>query len=613
MTHAILRTLYYFKIKHLRQQKFFLKLKAVMPTAGATIRHLFVLFVFLQANYLSFSQTTSSVDDLGKNLGSKNFISANLEKTLLELKDKDSSQVAALLDGLEKKGYSSASYYNAHLNFLRAMWLARTGSSLVAKTAVTKFIKEALNAAYEVDDDSLVSNISWNYGQYMFGCSEMEPAAMYCLYAAEIDEKIGRIISASKYQLLGDVLYNTRDYEKAIYYTHLAIENQTDTSAYARSIILSRWNTIGLCWQKLGMYDSAFFSYNIAMKMAKETNSNIWKSIIGGNMGQVYFLQKKYALAKPLLELDYAVSKAYGEMNSAVNSLQWAARINLIEGKKDSALAQVQEAMLLLREENSASYFYYYANLCSATADVYRAFGNYDSADRYSQLYNHVHDSLERSAATSRLEIARIKLDNIQNALAIKNLHKEKETEKTKRNFILAFIVMFAAIVILVLNRQRLKSIHQQQLALQEKVVAQAEVVSAREQLNMFKQNIIEKTDLIEKLQQQVHNRETSDEQVEIINELSRQTILTEEDWDKFKSLFEKIYPGFLIKLKEKAPDITVAEQRMAALTRLHLTSKQIASMLGISVDSVHKSRQRLRQRLQLHVDSNLEETIAAL
>jgi DNA-directed RNA polymerase specialized sigma24 family protein len=51
----------------------------------------------------------------------------------------------------------------------------------------------------------------------------------------------------------------------------------------------------------------------------------------------------------------------------------------------------------------------------------------------------------------------------------------------------------------------------------------------------------------------------------------------------------------------------------MAALTRLQLTSKQMAAMLGISVDSVHKTRQRLRQRLQLGSDKNLDEYIAGM
>jgi DNA-directed RNA polymerase specialized sigma24 family protein len=586
-----------------------------MPTARTILRHLFMTFlVFFQGNYFSFSQNaTFPTSDWTKKLSSKNFFSSGLQEIRTALKDKDASSVNSTFNELEKKGASSGIYFNPHLNVLKANWL-NDAQGCSAKDSISQLYKKALNGAYEIDDDLLVSNISWRYGAYMFGCSEMEPAAMYCLYAAEIDEKIDRQIDAGQYQLLGDVLYNTRDYEKAIYYTSIAIKKQADTSAYGKNIIMSRWNTIALCWQKLGMYDSAFFYFSVAMKMAMETKNIIWKSIIGGNIGQVYFLQRKFALAKPLLESDYRVSKAFGELSSAANSLQWVARINLVEGKKDSALTEVKEAMQLVqRMANTASYFYYYANVCYATADVYRAIGNYDSADKYSQLYNRVHDSLERSAASGRLEIARIKLENIQNAVTIKNLHKEKETERLIRNFILAFIVMFAAIVILLLNRQRQKSIHQRQMALREKAAAESEVVAAREQLNMFKQNIIEKTDLIEKLQEEVRYKEANDEQLEIVNELSRQTILTEADWDKFKTLFEKIYPGFFAKLKEKAADITVAEQRMAALTRLHLTTKQIASMLGISVDSVHKTRQRLRQRLQLHVDINLEETIAHL
>ena len=129
----------------------------------------------------------------------------------------------------------------------------------------------------------------------------------------------------------------------------------------------------------------------------------------------------------------------------------------------------------------------------------------------------------------------------------------------------------------------------------------------------MFTQNIIEKSNLIEKLQQQVKDKEFNLGQQQLLQELTHQTILTEDDWEKFKMLFEKIYPGFFLKLKEKVTDITVAEQRMAALTRLHLTTKQMAALLGISPNSVNKTKQRLRQRFHLETDANIEEFITKL
>jgi DNA-binding CsgD family transcriptional regulator len=169
-------------------------------------------------------------------------------------------------------------------------------------------------------------------------------------------------------------------------------------------------------------------------------------------------------------------------------------------------------------------------------------------------------------------------------------------------------------------NRQRLKEkiktekAEQEKLLMeQEKLLMEQEISSAKEQMRMFTDHIIEKTNLIEKLELQVKNKEVSSEQHLMILELSQQTILTEEDWLKFKTLFEKIYPGFFTKLKEQVSDITLAEQRMAALTRLHLTTKQMAAVLGISPNSVIKAKQRLRQRFNFQTDFHVEEFLARL
>ena len=189
-----------------------------------------------------------------------------------------------------------------------------------------------------------------------------------------------------------------------------------------------------------------------------------------------------------------------------------------------------------------------------------------------------------------------------------------------QRNFIIAGILFLAVIALLLINRQRLKVKYQQELAVQEKLRMQQEnlriqqeMESAIMQLKMFTENIIEKTNLVEKLEQQLNNKTISATEQQLISELSQQTILTEDDWDKFKSLFEKIFPLFFQRLKNVAADITVAEQRMAALTRLQLTTRQMASMLGISVDSVHKTKQRLRKRFNLGTDANMEEYIAGV
>ena len=179
------------------------------------------------------------------------------------------------------------------------------------------------------------------------------------------------------------------------------------------------------------------------------------------------------------------------------------------------------------------------------------------------------------------------------------------------RNGLMAAIVAVSIIIFLIINRGRLKNKFALERAESEKLRMEQEIQSAKEQINDFTSHIIEKTNLIERLEEQLKANILNSDQQMLIEELSNKTILTEEDWVKFKSLFNKVYPTFFQNLKKSAVDITVAELRMAALTRLELSSKQMAAMLGISVDSVHKTRQRLRQRLQLSSDMSLDEYIA--
>jgi DNA-binding CsgD family transcriptional regulator len=575
---------------------------------------LLLLLIALQINFYAFAQNTSfPYNDWVKKLNERNdTLNKNYEEIDTLFWGMDTTRVLLVLAELKKAGAKAGPYFQVRFKELTATMLYRLYSK-VAKDTVSHLMWAALQQAYETNDEYLVAYVSWYYGEVMYYCGVIEPAAMYCLNAVEIfDEK--KIISQSyKYQFLAEILYHTRDYEKSMYYTRRAIENETDTSAANKPVIINRWNTIALCWQKMGVYDSAFYYYDKAMQVANASNAEVWKGIISGNKGQVYFLQKKYDIAEPLLEYDYRISKVNNEEGSAANSLQWVARINLLQGKKDSALIQVKEAMRTLQQHSERSEPSYFQNLYYTTAEVYRVLGNSDSFYRYSKMYNNLYDSTEKAVANSRLEISRLRLDNQSNIFKIRALQKEMEEDALQRNFIIAAIVFSAAIALFILNQLRVKSKHQRELALQQKAAAEKEVAAATEQLNMFMQNIVEKTRLIEQMEQQLDEKTFSKEHARLVEELSQQTILTEEDWAKFKMLFEKIYPGFFLKLMEKIPDITLAEQRMTALTRLHLTSKQIASILGISPNSVHKAKQRLRQRFQLSSEASIEDFITKM
>ena len=554
----------------------------------------------------------------------KNEVVIKLNSLLIQF---DSASAFNFLTQLRKQpdangNYFLARYYcvqvSVQLYFNHLFPVSASFKKEQIKLEIKKLLSKAMQIAYETNDDYLTAMVSGKYGNYMYVLEETDLAVMYMMYSAELYDKINLAAPFGNYVILGEMLWRVREYEKSIKYSEKAINVlNTSNSEFKDSYTMTCNNTIALAYHRRGQYDSAFVYYRKALEVEKKINNLLWKGIISGNMAQIYFAQENYTAALPLFDLDYNISKEKEIYDNAANSLQWAAKTNLALGDRVIAFKQVREAFGLLQKLPSPNYL---QNAYNTASEIFKSMGNNDSAYYYAGKYTKLHDSLERTIYQSSISISKLRLNEEKNRYGIGKLQREKEEMVQQRNFIIAGILFLAVIALLLINRQRIKVKYQQELTRQENLRIQQEnlriqqeMESATVQLKMFTENIIEKTNLVEKLEQQLNIKTMSKEEQQLISQLSQQTILTEEDWNKFKFLFEKIFPLFFQRLKNAATDITVAEQRMAALTRLQLTTRQMASMLGISVDSVHKTRQRLRKRFNLGADECLEEYIAGI
>ena len=73
---------------------------------------------------------------------------------------------------------------------------------------------------------------------------------------------------------------------------------------------------------------------------------------------------------------------------------------------------------------------------------------------------------------------------------------------------------------------------------------------------------------------------------------------LSDADWMRLCSLLDEVCSGFCASLRERWPDLTLAELRTAVLMRFRFSGQEMATMMGISPASVTKSKQRLKARL---------------
>jgi hypothetical protein len=393
-----------------------------------------------------------------------------------------------------------------------------------------------------------------------------------------------------------------QEYEQAIQY----LQQSINLPGNEKKQPVSWLNTIGLAYQRLRKYDTASFWYNKSMAGALANHDTIWQAIIKGNIGALYFEQNEDGKALPFLWADYNTT-VNNEINNAGNTLHRIALIYLRQHKTDSAFLLAKESFRIVSTCKPANQWFI-RNAYFTLSEVFRKKGNIDSAFYYANIYHRLNDSLNQVVARNRADVVQTKLDFEKTSNNINILLREKESEKNRRHLLLAGIVLLLVAGWFYFRWQRLSHQSGQQQLMHQKEKAEVEMKSAQEQLLAFTSHIIENNELIEKLQQQLQGRN-----MEINEDLLNQSILTENDWLRFKDMFDKANPGFINQLKLIAPDISAAEIRFAALTRLNLGNKHIASMLGIGTDAVRKTKSRLRLRLQLTAETALEDFIKSI
>jgi len=101
-----------------------------------------------------------------------------------------------------------------------------------------------------------------------------------------------------------------------------------------------------------------------------------------------------------------------------------------------------------------------------------------------------------------------------------------------------------------------------------------------------------------------IKNKQLSSSLSEIEKELTSK--IKNEAWNDFSNHFKNVFPNFNKNLSTKFPELTPAEVKLASLLRLKLSTKEIASLIFITPESVKTARNRLRKKLKLSPQENL-------
>lgn len=130
--------------------------------------------------------------------------------------------------------------------------------------------------------------------------------------------------------------------------------------------------------------------------------------------------------------------------------------------------------------------------------------------------------------------------------------------------------------------------------------------------------HIIQKNHLLEELRTRLDHmaKEGKRDQKKQIRELIQQisqNFNNDKYWEEFRNTFEQIHHSFFQNLKQYSEELTSSEIRLVSLLKMNLGSGDIATILGISQDSLRVSRYRLRKKLNLEQGENLSTFLQSL
>lgn len=400
---------------------------------------------------------------------------------------------------------------------------------------------------------------------------------------------------------MASAYHHFSDYKKALslYREILTLKYNPDQYAGYNSALCA----IGNIYRQQSNLDSSDHYFRRIIRKESPGNFAVWEAIARGGLGENAYLRGNYAEAVPLLQynIDHAVSQ--NDFGRAAELLIIRADICLKNNAFDQA-AQLAETARRYLNLSPADRYKHFPDLYSVLVKVSASRGKARLAETYLDSALIAKDSLTRMYNARLMLRAQQKIELRELRSKMEKAESDQKLKLIERNLLLVLVLLVAAGAVYVYRTQRKR--HQQAQQLKELEIRQKEqeLENATLQLNEFARNISEKSKQIEALE----IKQGPD--AEALSQLRQSTILTQDDWDYFKKLFGKVHGDYLRRLREKFPELTQAEIRFIALTKLGLGYPEMSATLGISSHAVRTTKYRLLKKIEVPGDRSLEEVV---
>ena len=427
-------------------------------------------------------------------------------------------------------------------------------------------------------------------------------------FAATVKNELAEIyIALSNYTKAAELLNSSLGYSEKQHFLQLQAKS---------------YQLLGTCWEKQEQPEKALTFQQRSLQIYRDLKDIQGEAAVLENIGSIYEDLEDYDKAYSYFEKAFSYFKNAGN-EAQVNALNNLADVYRKKGNYAQAIAKTQEALALAEAYKNAH------QIESAYKDLAKAYAlaqDFEQAHHYALAYQDLVEKQFYSQNFNQLNALQTVYDTKEKQAKIDLLEAKNKTAQIKFMALLLLIIVLIATTVLFFYVQKRKRQARLDVELykQRALEAELETKAAHEQnlqnqiqlktaaLSKYSLSLAQKNKLLEEVSgtlQKLSTRKRMDIPTKL-HELSNDLNLhlqEEDEWDQFVSLFDEIHPDFTKKLNQIAlQKLTATELRLCLLLRLGLSSKEIASVLRITPDSVRVARYRLRKKLPLESQDEL-------
>lgn len=477
-----------------------------------------------------------------------------------------------------------------------------------------RYFQLALNTIADGKEEGLemLTNIRWGY--YYFTYRNVARAFPYFLRANEFQE---RVVSATiplvplHYGYMANFYSYIGDHKKAIIYLKLGIPYTEEMSRKR----IDMFNAIGVYLRRDFQMSESENYFKHALKVAENAKDSVWIGIISGNLADFERTRGNLDKCLELIQRNIEYSEKFHEPLDAMRANIALADTYIQRRQWKDAKEALYKAEGYM--EDKPYFLQYKKDIAKAFADIAQGEGNNPKELIHLQQYLALNDSLTKQSNHQMMQKIYWQWESERYNQAVATAEMKKAQTQQKYQLIGILLLLVFVIILLLINRsrnkERIKStlLEKEQLRLAfEKSQVDQELMVLRDSLQEFTNTIKQNDATIQQLRLEVKHGDDLDPAYQdkindSLSDMLETHIMTDERWMKFKNVFDRVYPGFLIGQKALYPKLSENDLRLLALMKLDLSNRSMGDLLGVSIEAIKKAKQRLKKK-QEAIESNV-------